>query len=55
MSEEKQRIITTVAHSGKSLLLTLTDQLRSLGVSPGNKVSVTWDAKEIVIRRADKP
>jgi hypothetical protein len=51
MTKEEQRIIATVAHSGTSLLLTLTKQLRKLGVKPGDSVSVTWDAETITIRR----
>ncbi len=54
MSEEKQRVITTVAHAGTRLLLTLTSQLRSLGVAAGDKVAVAWDTDQITIRRVDK-
>ena len=54
MSEDDQHVITKVAHSGRSPLLTLTKQLRSLGVAAGDKVSVTWDADQVTIRRADK-
>lgn len=54
MSEDDQHVITKVAHSGRSLLLTLTKQLRSLGVAAGDKVAVAWDADQITIRRVDK-
>ena len=52
--EEQERIIATVAHSGRSLMLTLTRQLKKLGVSAGDSVSVTWDSEGITIRRGGK-
>jgi hypothetical protein len=51
--EDQQHIITTVAHSGASLILTLTKQLRNLGVKAGDSVSVTWDSEAITIRKGE--
>ena len=52
--EEQERIIATVAHSGRSLMLTLTRQLKKLGVSAGDSVSVTLYSEWISISMGGK-
>jgi Fe2+ transport system protein FeoA len=50
MTDKEQRVIAKVTHSGTGMIVTLTKQLRALGIKPGDSISISWNDKAITIR-----
>jgi hypothetical protein len=50
---ENTRVLKIVRESSGSLLLTLTDELKLIGATAGQKVAVSADARTIQITKAE--
>ena len=50
---ESTRVLKVVRESSGSLLLTLTDELKLIGASAGQKVAVSADPRRIQITKAE--